>query len=161
MYKTTQFISRKQAERIVAPHLKSDRILISISTPPTNKSSKAEKLCPADLHMESWTDVLRLEFHDAEPSNTKKIRIYFDEVQALRVIEFLNKHTNTLVTDIFVHCDAGISRSAAISKFAAQMYGLSFDDNYRLHNKFVFSTLLKASGQIPRSAEESAFSQGL
>lgn len=164
MYQFTQFISRGKAEKIsmIDPET---RIIISISTPASPVGSKIDSVnsgqcVPAKLHTHSWKDILRLEFHDSEPSATDLYRVYFNEAHAVEVIKFLEKHANTEVKNVIVHCDAGVSRSAAISKFAALTYGLPFDERYRQYNKFVFSTLLKATGQIPRNAEESAFSQG-
>lgn len=169
MFDSVTFISRKHAERIYDRHRKAERVIISVTTPAVTIETRDvwEELeaaamvptHPAKLDEHSWADVLRLEFHDAEPSATKKFRIYFSEKQAMEVIEFLSKHAGTGVKEVFVHCDAGISRSAAIAKFAAQQYGMYFDPKYSVYNKFVFSTLLKVSGQIPRGPEDSAFNQ--
>lgn len=164
MYQFTQFISRGKAEKINFQSTSS--IIISISTPPVPVNVKTDSVnagpCyPAQLVESSWRDILRLEFHDSEPSATDLYRVYFNETHAVEVIKFLEKHANTEVKNVIVHCDAGVSRSAAISKFTALTYGLPFNENYRQYNKFVFSTLLKTTGQIPRGAEDSAFSQGL
>ncbi len=38
---------------------------------------------------------------------------------------------------IVVHCRAGISRSAAVSKWIAETYQLPFDHDYQHYNKLV------------------------
>ena len=40
----------------------------------------------------------------------------------------------------------GISRSAAVSKFIAQIYNLEFPEGYSLYNRHVYSTLLRVHG---------------
>jgi len=60
---------------------------------------------------------------------------------------------------VIVHCEGGISRSAAVSKFVAQIYNLEFPEGYSLYNRHVFSTLLRVHGtslygEGPLSPEE-------
>ena len=125
------------------------RILVSITSPYIRGSK------PAKLDKDSWTDVLRLEFHDIDPEKLdrdKRVkkerikRVYFDDKMAIKVLEFLKKHQDGIVTEAVVHCEAGISRSAAVSKFIAQIYNLQFPQKYNLYNKHVFSTMLKVHG---------------
>lgn len=151
VYQATGFLSKHQAQDVNAPDLAHKRILISITSPYIRGSK------PAKLHDDSWTDVLRLEFHDIDPSKRgdrdkrvkkEKIkRVYFDEKMAVQVLQFLKKYEDTTVTEAIVHCEAGISRSAAISKHIAQLYQLMFPEKYNLYNKHVFSTMLEAYGQ--------------
>ena len=94
--------------------------------------------------------MLRLEFHDADPGhmNADKALGYklFNDDHAAEVLKFLKKHEDDTY-DVIVYCEAGISRSAAVSKFISIIYGLEFPENYSLYNKHVFSTLMRVHGE--------------
>jgi len=140
MYTQTKFISKKDAEKVF-DCLGSQRVLISIKTPNTSSPK---------LHPESWEKVLSLEFHDADPSakNLKSGKRLFSDDDAIKILKFLKKHEDDHVrTTAICHCEAGISRSAAVSKFIARIYLLPFQDSYSLYNKHVFSTLLQVYGR--------------
>jgi predicted protein tyrosine phosphatase len=98
----------------------------------------------ADL-MDGWHSVYRVTFHDADPENikTKKVRFPITDEQAIKIVEFV-KAVSPEVKTIVVHCGGGISRSAAVAKWIATKYRLSFDDTYDRYNKYVFNALLKA-----------------
>lgn len=139
MYISSEFFAKRQVERINDPVMTDRRILISVTSPNTRGSK------PAVLHP-CWRDVLRLEFHDIDP-NTRSRRkqkdlCFFTVDHAQRIIKFLEQHADAPETEIWVHCEAGISRSAAIAKFAAQVYSLEFPEAYSLYNRHIFSTLL-------------------
>lgn len=95
--------------------------------------------------MEGWHSVYRVTFHDVDPENikTKKVRFPITDNQALSIVNFV-KAVSPEVKTIVVHCGGGISRSAAVAKWIATKYSLSFDDNYDRYNKYVFNALLKA-----------------
>ena len=133
------FINRGRAEMIQP---RSDEAIISISNPDN----------PANL-FPSWAPsrVLRLGFHDADENkrhvHSGEHQLYkiincrlFDEDDAKKVLEFIGDKKDK-VTTIYVHCDAGISRSAAIAKFIAGIYNLEFPDHYMLYNKLIYTTL--------------------
>jgi rhodanese-related sulfurtransferase len=103
----------------------------------------------------AWSKILRLEFHDAD-ANGRSIdpRIdgisqnqlsLFTENQAVEILKFLKEHQDAH-TQVIVHCEGGVSRSAAVSKFIAQIYNLEFPEGYSLYNRHVYSTLLRVHG---------------
>ena len=146
MINHTTFISRKIAENI-RHDLKIKTSLISINSPLETPGAS-----PVDLHESSWKKILRLEFHDADQSGLRDGRVLskseikmFDEEMALKVINFL-KEVEEECESLIVHCEGGISRSAAVSKFIARLYNLDFPEHYSLYNRHVFSTLLKVYG---------------
>jgi predicted protein tyrosine phosphatase len=120
------FINREYAERIT-PKKGEKAAIISI-----NSNGDLAK-----LH-ENWEHKLFLVFHDLD----KPIKDYkiFDKEQAKQIIKFVDKVANDILI-LVVHCDAGVSRSAAVAKFVAEKYGLLFPDNYTIYNKLVYSTL--------------------
>lgn len=70
--------------------------------------------------------------------------VMFNSDLAKRTLDFLSLaryNDNPLV----VHCFAGVSRSAAIAKFAHDYFNYinHVVDNYTLYNKVVYSTLVK------------------
>ena len=137
------------AEGFRDPEGRDTRVLISITTPSVPDSFS--RFCkPAVLFEDTWKDVLRLEFDDADPSHMNPVAVggykLFNDEMAVRILKFLKMHQDH-TADALVHCEAGISRSAAISKFIAQIYALPFPDNYSIYNKHVFSTLLRVHGE--------------
>jgi rhodanese-related sulfurtransferase len=147
MYQETTFISRKKAEAIDEID---NSILISISTP----LSQEWAWYRAPIIKEGvWKEVLSVKFHDVDPSGQSGLKMkdmieytLFDTEQAIRIFEFLKKHQDDC-TRVIVHCDAGISRSAAVSKFISIIYGLYFPENYSVYNRHIFSTLMQEYGK--------------
>jgi len=94
----------------------------------------------APIDSDKWGTVLRLRFHDID----KPYQNYtlFNEKYAKRIVKWLKEYEGTL-TVVYVHCAAGISRSAAVAKFIAEVYGLAFDKDYPLYNKHVYAELRK------------------
>ena len=154
--KNTNFFSKSKAERFHEPVGRDTRVLISITTPSIPDSFSAS-CAPAVIHPDTWKAILRLEFDDADPlhMNSSIIDQYtlFDEDDAVDILKFLKKYQDDTV-DALVHCEAGISRSAAVAKFIAYIYNLRFPEKYSIYNKHVFSTLLRVYG-------ESLYGEGL
>ena len=123
--KQVAFVSRDAAEHIV-PDKDNNGAIISINS--DNDLAKLHK---------AWKHKLFLVFHDLD----KFYEGYtlFNEEHAKQIIAFLEEVKD--VHTVVVHCDAGVSRSSAVSKFIAERYGLYFDENYSIYNKFVFSIL--------------------
>lgn len=144
MYNYTTFVSKKVAEAMVANPARK-MILISMTSPNTKGCA------PAVLHDDAWQGVLRLEYHDIDYhlkiKEAKIDLVLFGEEHALEIMKFLKEHEAAEVTDVIVHCEAGISRSAAVSKFVSWLYRLPFPEHYSLYNKRVFSTLLSLYGK--------------
>lgn len=103
------------------------RAMISVSEPGS----------PAPLK-EGWKKILRLEFHDIqEVTDDDELRYtIFTTEMASKTIDFIDSIQDS-VSHIYVHCYLGVSRSAAIARFIADRYGLPFNREYNLYNKFV------------------------
>lgn len=151
MYTYTTFISKRDAERVRFNELSSSTILISLNSP-LNTPGTTE----ANFVDGVWSKILRLEFHDADlhrRSIDHRLETYdpdqivlFDESQAIEIFHFLKQHQHTH-SQVIVHCEGGVSRSAAVSKFIAQIYGLQFPESYSLYNRHVYTTLLQVYGR--------------
>jgi predicted protein tyrosine phosphatase len=129
--------SREDVER--RPLVRVPHILISIRDPGTPQ--------PRLRYHGARRDVLHLEFHDAEPSESfrlpPEIRLMADE-DAHNIWTFVQKHLGD-VQAIVVHCEQGMSRSPAVA--AGLLWGLGrsdddFWDSY-MPNAFVFDLMLK------------------
>lgn len=99
---------------------------------------------PAKLKEDTWGAILRLEFDDIDKEMTSmeaKHYQLFDGEDAGKIFYWLDKWNRHLET-IVVHCAAGISRSAAVAKFIAEMYEVKdFNHQYTLYNKHVYRIL--------------------
>ncbi len=88
--------------------------------------------------------VLQLGFHDIDSYLGEKYTIFSKE-HAIKIIEWIEKHKN--VCSFIVHCEAGISRSAAIAKFLVDFYDFKLkkdkycDGDFSLMNFHVYKTL--------------------
>jgi hypothetical protein len=90
-----------------------------------------------------WEFLLRLYFHDlVKPYPTY---VLFSSEQAHQILDWLEVHENTL-RGVYVHCVAGISRSAAVGMFIADMYEISGFNYFEAgaYNKLVYQTLSDA-----------------
>ena len=104
------------------------------------------KRAPAQLHSDI-EDVLRLYFHDGVPYGTapRKVDLFSTE-QAQAVIDFLRRHNAAPnPTHLLIHCEAGISRSAAVAVFAASECRVPLSGQFAFLNPWVFSTLVKTA----------------
>ena len=98
----------------------------------------------ADLHSD-WAEVLRLEFDDVSIRGDHFHGI--TEEQAGQIIAFLDA-VQQKMDKIFVHCLAGVSRSAGVAKFVAERYALEFDHTYEPYNRLVYDTLKKVEAGV-------------
>ena len=73
---------------------------------------------PAALHSD-WSDVLRLSFHDIDVAEDGFD--LFDASMAQTVMDFATKHADKPC--ITVHCNMGVSRSAAVALFLSEWQG--------------------------------------
>jgi len=67
---------------------------------------------------------------------------------ALEIVNFVQAIAPN-VEGIMVHCKAGISRSAAVAKWIAEIYQLPFNHAYDYYNKHVYKMLSEASKKKP------------
>ncbi len=88
-----------------------------------------------------WPFVLRLYFHDVD--EPWKDRVMFTEAQADEILDWLKEHEDEM-TGVYTHCAAGISRSAAVTKFISDVYGCFFDERKgALFNRHVYRVLME------------------
>jgi hypothetical protein len=153
----TKFLSRKEAEGITTAY--NAGIMYSSEVPYDKKIAIISVVSPAEPGEDPaslvtkldgfWYKVLRLQFHDIDPSHCSPERIAqhkpMTEEHARQIIAFLLEVEND-ADEIWVHCEAGISRSAAVAKFIATVYGSFFPESYSLYNKHVFSILRRVYG---------------
>lgn len=98
---------------------------------------------PAKINPDDWGALLRLEFDDVTASIKYKFGYYqlMTEEQAREILNWLEAHSPNLEA-IYVHCEAGISRSAAVVKFLGEIYSLEVDyDDVRFANDHVYRLL--------------------
>jgi predicted protein tyrosine phosphatase len=88
-----------------------------------------------------WSRVLRLVFDDVERPGFGAIP--FDTDHAEMILHWLDE-VERQVDKVFVHCHAGRSRSAAVTKFIAEKYDLSGGIRvYEEHNCRVYRILTR------------------
>lgn len=108
------YTSRERAESLTA---RPDIAVISITDPGTPEA----RLDPA------FTDVLRLAFYDAVPADEylpAPIPGMFDHLMARRISNFVREiHATPRNTSVIVHCEYGVSRSAAVALFVEAFSG--------------------------------------
>jgi predicted protein tyrosine phosphatase len=105
--------------------------------------------------VEGWGALLRVHFSDAEYDEQMLARLkargkVFD-VEAKGFPSRRSSETiraflvrisdDPTITELVVHCHAGQRRSAAVAKFASEMYGASFDHSYSGYNRTVYALL--------------------
>ena len=120
-----RFMSQADAVKLVPMQ---DTALISITEPGEL----------ADL-AQGWDHLHRISFHDCDESTFSGC-ILFDSSMADRLIDFVDCLPHD-VNRIFIHCNAGISRSAAVAKFISERLDVNFNNQYPLYNKLVYRTL--------------------
>lgn len=98
--------------------------------------------------MAGWHAVHRSAFHDINPNYPSGEMDEFlecmTEEQAKAIVGFVRK-VAPAVEGILVHCNAGVSRSAAVAKWIAEQYDLPLNSRYDKFNQHVFEQLIAAS----------------
>jgi predicted protein tyrosine phosphatase len=105
---------------------------------------------PVDLKP-GWHDVLSIQFHDIDMCKAYGAHLRADILK--RYSPAMMEHAETIasfvrrvkaegVERIMVHCEAGISRSAAVAKWIADTYHLTpLGPAVKLHNRHVYKLL--------------------
>lgn len=105
---------------------------------------------PVDLKA-GWYKVLRVQFHDIDMCKAYGAHLRADILKryspamvehAETIAHFVHRMKADGVESIMVHCEAGISRSAAVAKWIADTYHLpSLGPAVKLHNRHVYKLL--------------------
>jgi len=148
----TRFLSRRDVERISAD----PQYYLNLRAIPAARVALLSFVSPdgfggtdvTEPKLDSyWFRVFKQRFHDIDPSKSRAAivqqYVMFDEQQAEDIITFLLE-VEIDAHEIWAHCEAGVSRSAAAAKYIAYAYGCEFPETYSLYNRHVFSTLVKA-----------------
>lgn len=100
-------------------------------------------------HNSCFADVTQDEYNRAKDIIYLE-NLLFDEERAKAIIEFIDS-VKDKVERLFVHCDAGVSRSGGVGLFATRYLGLD-ESNYLKENPYIYpnrwvvGTLSKVSG---------------
>jgi len=140
-----RFTSREEAETTQSDFCSA---VISI----TNPEAK-----PADIGS-GWFDILRVQFHDIDLCKPISAHLRADilrkyspmtEEQATTVVQFVARMFATGgVEGFLIHCEAGISRSAAVAKWIADRYRLPpLGPVVQYHNRHVYQMLEEAANK--------------
>jgi predicted protein tyrosine phosphatase len=129
-----QFLSLDEAEAFVPQQ---STVAISILSPGR---------AAANLHS-NIVEVLRLAFHDGVPrENNPPGTTVFSSEDARSVIDFLRRQqADPTARHLLIHCEAGISRSAAVAVFAASECRVPLAGQFAFLNPWVLSTLVKTA----------------
>jgi hypothetical protein len=118
---------------------------------------------PVDLQ-QGWFDVLSIEFHDIDLCKEINASLLADILKryqpmaafhALLVVAFVERCNGTGVDGFLIHCEAGISRSAAVAKWITDHYSLpSIWPAVTNHNRHVYKLLNKSATAKPLTKME-------
>jgi len=138
-----RFMSRAAAEQMAASP---GTVAVSIFEPGSE---------PACLR-EGFRDVLRVAFWDVvDPIEQAGIRYepITPEIASMIVgwLDGWDEHPDSV--RLIVHCRAGVSRSAAVARFAAERYGLDIRGDTRFANIEVLRQLRRAAWLVPAGGE--------
>lgn len=127
-------LSRMNAEKLSYKDYSSDKVIISISTP-------GDEEAEFDKNNKTIKDILYLEFYDISYNSQEIFKGYapMTDEDAVKIRDFVLKWKNKVNT-IWVHCDAGISRSAGVA--AGILEALGKDNSYIFDSKMYFPNLL-------------------
>lgn len=127
-------MNKSKAERMSYTDYSSDKAIISISTPGDEKAE-------FDRNNKTIKDILYLEFYDISYNSQEIFKGYepMTDEDAVKIKDFVLKWKDEVDT-IWVHCDAGISRSAGVA--AGIIEALGEDNSYIFDSKVYFPNLL-------------------
>lgn len=137
MIREVYFLSRSHAVTM-APYGREG--IISITSPGEGRVNLKK----------GWRRVLRLQFHDILRATPK--RTLFGNEHADAVFEWL-KNADEHLDTLYVHCQAGKHRSAAVAKFIAERYDLPGGVRvYEDHNLRVYRILVRRWQRVSKGA---------
>ena len=149
MFLKVRYISREVAEALLGdPNV----ALVSINEPGCE---------PARL-LDGFAAVLRVAFWDVDQPIAGQYNgqpfsyTPITHGQAREIVDFIDVWHGLPAGPemLVVHCRAGISRSAAVARYAAQRYGLELAQTAEFANPEVLRQLRRAAGMVPIGGEE-------
>jgi len=106
-----------------------------------------------ELHAMDCHYILPLVFEDIRKQDEPKLldkHVLFNEDMAHQIISFLDVLRDKEITTLFIHCDAGVSRSGAVGIFAVRYLDMDekeFLGSNIIHpNSTIYDILMKVSG---------------
>lgn len=112
--------------------LSSYALIISINTPDLPEVKFDGEDCPFPKYLITKGIVLPLWFADATPEDDINKHLLIQPEQAKAIREFVDKHIipkNNTYTDLYIHCSAGRSRSAAVAIVLNDYINRFLEDN--------------------------------
>ncbi len=105
---------------------------------------------------QGWYAVHRAYFHDVDPSvnKTNEPHILMNSSHAEDIVHFVES-VAPHVDVMFVNCQGGISRSAAVARWVAARFDLPFDPHYAQYNKHVYRLMCEAGQHYKDKNNES------
>lgn len=127
-------LNKSKAHRLSYTDYSSDKAIISISTPGDEKTE-------FDSNNKTIKEILYLDFYDISYNSQEIFKGYepMTDEDAVKIKDFVLKWKDE-VDIIWVHCDAGIFRSAGVA--AGIIEALGEDNSYIFDSKMYFPNLL-------------------
>lgn len=91
-----------------------------------------------------WKWFWQAAFHDSDSFTSSLYYSPISDTQAESLFKFIEKIKEREITQVYVHCDAGVSRSAGVARFVADYYKADFPTHYSQYNKTVYRSLVEA-----------------
>lgn len=129
MIKSVQFMSVQKAEALIP-----DRPTVAVSI-----------LSPGmeEARLQGFRDILRLFFTDAVTAENEG-PVLFDAHFAQQIVDFLTTyHAMAEDYDLVIHCQAGVSRSAAVAVWAASEFNVPLSGYFAMLNPLVLHHLVR------------------
>ncbi len=129
MIKSVQFLSLEKAEAFIPER---PTVAISILAPGMKEAS-----------LQGFQDVLRLYFTDAVTAVNEET-VLFDQNLARQIVDYLDTyHAASNDYDLVIHCQAGVSRSAAVAVWAASEFRVPLSGYFAMLNPYVLHHLVR------------------
>lgn len=138
MYKHIEFMSQMDMQYLPENQ---NAIAISITGSTGNNIAVSEK----------FKDIIYLKFDNVENLHSRLKR--FSQEDAIAIYNLVKRHENDAET-IYVNCQMGQSRSAAVALFLAQYYGLEMKQDTSQHIHIVYQFLKRVFQREDKKTKE-------
>ena len=127
-------LNKSKAQRLSYTDYSYDKVIISIRTP-------GDEEVEFDSNNKTIKEILYLDFYDISYNSQEIFKGYepMSDADAVKIRDFVLKWKDRVDT-LWVHCDAGISRSAGVA--AGILEALDEDNSYIFDSKMYFPNLL-------------------